>query len=239
MSEQRVLITGHKGFIGRHVYADFIDSHGDANVMGIDLPDNIGDFTMGNYDLVIHLAAFADIRESLDNPRKYYENNVLKAKPLFDWCAKTDTRLVYASSSAVLCKYWENPYAMSKWINEQMAPPNSVGLRLTTVYSEMNSRPDMLYRRLENKTATYLTNHKRDWIHVEDVCRAIRYLADSNIRGPISVGTGESVKVIDLAHKMGMAHLPLKEHTPGEAQDNKADISLLLTTGWYPTHSVL
>ena len=94
MIEQRVLITGHKGFIGRHVYADFKDSHGDANVMGIDLPDNIGDFTMGNYDLVIHLAAFADIRESLDNPRKYYENNVLKAKPLFDWCAKTDTRLV-------------------------------------------------------------------------------------------------------------------------------------------------
>ena len=81
---------------------------------------------------------------------------------------------------------------MTKWINEIMAPPNSIGLRLTTVYGE-NSRPDMMYRMLEDKTATYVTNHTRDWIHVDDVCRAIRYLAAHKIRGPISVGTGISV----------------------------------------------
>ena len=33
---------------------------------------------------------------------------------------------LYASSSAVDDLYWENPYAMSKWINEQMAPPNAL-----------------------------------------------------------------------------------------------------------------
>ena len=58
---------------------------------------------------------------------------------------------------------------------EQIAPPNSVGLRLTTVYGS-DSRDNMMYGLLKNKQAKYVTNHKRDWIHVDDVCRAIMKL---------------------------------------------------------------
>jgi len=38
---------------------------------------------------------------------------------------------------------------------------------------------------------------------------------------------------------MGMSHLPVKEVTPGERQDNTADTTMLCSTGWFPTHSVL
>ena len=140
----KVLVTGHKGFIGRHVYADWQQRLGEEFVDGIDFPEDVANFNGGDYDLVIHLAAFANIRESLNNPHKFYENNVTKARKLFDWCRETDTLLIYASSSAVDGEYWENPYAMTKWINEVMAPPNSIGMRLTTVYGK-NSRPDMMY----------------------------------------------------------------------------------------------
>jgi len=234
----KILITGHKGFIGKNVFSYFQDNLKDSNIDGIDIPDGVENFDGGDYDLVIHLAAFANIRESLENPKKFYENNVIKAKKLFDWCRETNTRLLYASSSAVEEEYWENPYAMTKWINEQMAPHNSVGMRFTTVYGS-DSRSDMMYRMLEDRTATYVTNHKRDWIHVHDVCRAIAYLATSDICGPVSVGSGKSVFVKDLAKKMGMGHLPVKNLTPGERQDNVADISLLSSTGWVPTINVL
>ena len=234
---QKVLVTGHKGFIGSHVYNEFYQTHGNL-VTGIDRPDDIADFDGGDYDVVIHLAAFANIRDSLKDPESFYINNVVKAKKLFDWCRETNTRLLYASSSAVDGNYWENPYAMSKWINEQMAPPNSVGMRFTTVYGP-NSREDMLYRMLEKKTATYLTNHKRDWIHVKDVARAIRYLASSDLTGPVPVGTGNSVYVTELAKKMGMSHLPVVIDTPGESYDNTADTTLLKSTGWFPTMHVL
>ena len=135
----KVLVTGHRGFIGRYVFADWRSTEG-YKVHGIDHPDDISDFNIsgnikaGDYDLVVHLAAWADIRESMEKPAEYYVNNVVKAKRLFDWCGETGTRLLYASSSAVDGNYWENPYAMSKWVNEQMAPPNSVGMRFTTVY---------------------------------------------------------------------------------------------------------
>ena len=233
----KVLVTGHRGFIGRYVFADWRKTHG-YNVHGIDHPEDVGDFKGGDYDLVIHLAAWADIRESLQKPDEYYNNNVVKAKPLFDCCRDTNTRLLYASSSAVDADYWNNPYAMSKWINEQMAPPNSAGMRFTTVYGP-DSRDNMMYGMLKDKTAPYVTNHRRDWIHVKDVCRAIRYLASSTICGPVPVGYGESIPVRKLAQAFGQGDLPVKDYTPGEAEDNVADISIMLSTGWFPTINIL
>ena len=98
----RVLVTGHKGFIGRNVYLDWQEQLGSVNVDGIDFPDNIGQFDGGDYDLVIHLAAYANIRESLEDPEKFYVNNVLMAKPLFDWCR--DQILVFSMHHRVLWK---------------------------------------------------------------------------------------------------------------------------------------
>ena len=74
----KVLVTGYKGFIGRHVYADWQEQLGDKCVDGIDNPDDVANFNGGDYDLVIHLAAHANIRERLDNPHKFYDNNVEK-----------------------------------------------------------------------------------------------------------------------------------------------------------------
>ena len=134
--------------------------------------------------------------------------------------------------------YWENPYAMSKWINEQMAPPNSVGMRFTTVYAP-DSRDNMMYGLLRDKKATYVTNHRRDWIHVHDVCSAIRFLAPTTVTGPVPVGYGESVPVRKLAEKFGQGDLPVKTFTPGEVDDNVADISVMMSIGWIPMINIL
>ena len=239
----KVLVTGHRGFIGRYVFADWRDQLG-YKVHGIDHPDDVGDFKIsgnikkGDYDLVVHLAAWADIRESMEKPAEYYENNVGKAKRLFDWCGETGTRLLYASSSAVDGNYWENPYAMSKWINEQMPPPNSVGMRFTTVYGP-ESRDNMMYGMLKEGTAPYVTNHKRDWIHVRDVCSAIRSLVPSTVCGPVPIGYGESIPVRKLAEAFGQGHLPVKDYTPGEVEENVADISIMASTGWMPMINIL
>ena len=48
----RVLVTGHKGFIGRNVFLDWQETLGYVNVDGIDHPEDIEDFRGGDYDLV-------------------------------------------------------------------------------------------------------------------------------------------------------------------------------------------
>jgi len=237
-----VLVTGHKGFIGSHVYSYLKDLGFD--VTGLDFPDDVRDFIRfyacdtKRYDVVIHLAAYAAVRESLENPDKFWENNVVKSKALFDYCGRNNIRLLYASSSSVQ-EWWLNPYAISKKVNEIQAPPNSVGMRFYNVYAEKVSRPDMLYRMLEDKTATYLTRHKRDWIHVDDVVSAIATLIPTTYTGVIDVGTGDPVAVIDLAMKMGMGHLPIKEDTPGERDVTCADTLELRKLGWVPTINIL
>ena len=74
---------------------------------------------------------------------------------------------------------------------------------------------------------------------LHDVCTAIRSLAPSTITGPVPIGYGKSVPVRKLAEKFGQGDLPVKEFTPGEAEDNVADISIIASTGWMPTISVL
>ena len=55
----RILLTGHKGFIGSHVYEHLTRIGYDVD--GLDRPDDIGDFSgvQDDYDIVIHLAAYA------------------------------------------------------------------------------------------------------------------------------------------------------------------------------------
>ena len=125
----KVLLTGHKGFIGSHVF-NHLTKVG-LDVDGLDRPDDTGNFVdvgCADYDVIVHLAAYAALRDSVDNPEKFWENNVEKSKPIFDYCRKYNTRLLYASSAGVY-EWWRNPYVMTKKVNEVMAPPNSVGMR--------------------------------------------------------------------------------------------------------------
>jgi nucleoside-diphosphate-sugar epimerase len=233
----KALVTGHHGFIGSHVYEHLL-SHG-HEVDGYDRPFDLGDFkTNKKYDVVIHLAANAAIREAVTNPDLFWENNVVKSKPIFDYCRDNNVRCLYASSASVY-EWWINAYAISKKVNEIQAPPNSVGMRFFNVWAEKVSRSDMLYRMLEEKTATYITRHKRDWIHVDDIVTAIATLIPSSYTGVLDVGTGNPVSVIDLATKMGMGHLPIKEDTPGERDITCADTSQLRELGWVPTIDIL
>ena len=239
----RILVTGHNGFIGKEVFASLREVFG-YTVQGLDRPDDIGDFVgpsgmfAEHWDCIIHLAAYAALRDSVDNPQKFWDNNVEKSKPIFDYCRQNNVRLLYASSAGAE-EWWRNPYATTKKANELMAPPNSVGMRFFNVWAEEGSRDDMLYEMLKQGTAKYITRHKRDWVHVLDVVRAIATLIPSSFTGTIDVGTGQMTSVIDLANAMGMGHLPIKEDTPNEPDELCADIMPLMELGWFPTVNIL
>jgi len=248
---KKILLTGHKGFIGNRVY-DYIMNqtiwrlYPEFELDCIDLKDgtDIGDFRDDHpwwekkYDLVIHLAAFAALRDSIENPDKFWDNNVEKSKGIFDYVRKTNDaghrcKLLYASSAGAY-GWWQNPYAITKRVNEAQAPPKSTGMRFFNVWSQHGSREDMLYRMLQDNTAKYITRHERDYIHVDDVVAAIMHLT-FGLDTPdwVDVGTGDPIPVMEIAKAFGR-DLPIKEDTPGEPQTLRAKPDFLKFIGWEP-----
>ena len=223
-----ILLTGSDGFIGGHLFRYFSENH---NVIGLDIksgndilevefPDNI--------DLVVHMAGMSGVRDSLDRPTEYWKNNVIGTQRLFQHYS--DTRIIYASSSTAH-EPWKNPYAMSKYCMEQLEHDNAVGLRFTTVYGPQ-ARGEMLIPKILNNEVEYLnTNHSRDFIHVDDVVRAIQTMIDSDFIGVIDVGTGTTNNLTDIAEYFNIDYRP-EVGSETERLDNKADTTVLNLFGW-------
>jgi UDP-glucuronate 4-epimerase len=180
-------LTGHRGF--RFVKLDLADS---AAVAAL--------FASERFPRVVHLAAQAGVRYSLENPHAYVHSNVTGTLNILEGCRHTDVEhLVYASTSSVYGANTNMPfsvhrgvdhplslYASSKRANELMAHNYSAlfklpttGLRFFTVYGPWG-RPDMalfLFARniLEGKPIDVFNNghHQRDFTYVDDIAEGV------------------------------------------------------------------
>jgi len=230
----RILLTGHKGFIGSALLTR-LHKQG-HNVIGIDIKDgyDLANCLLPNrIDLVIHLAGKSGVRESLTDPAGYWFDNVEASRRLFD--LYKDTRILYASSSSA----YEpdlNPYAASKYVMEELATryPNMLGMRFHTVYSDRCPRENMFFNKLRNGTLEYTTKHYRDFIHLEDVLDAIEILIkNTHVCGVVDIGTGNPVRIQDLA-----PDLPVRLNTPGEREWTCANTQKMQALGFKPKYTV-
>jgi UDP-glucuronate 4-epimerase len=162
-------------------------------------------FAKGRFAVVIHLAAQAGVRHSIEHPHAYADANLEGFVNVLEGCRHNECRhLVYASSSSVYGANAKLPfsvgdktddpislYAATKKANEVMAHSYShlyrlpvTGLRFFTIYGPWG-RPDMaifLFTRaiLEGKPIK-LFNHgkmRRDFTHIDDVSRVVLRLVD-------------------------------------------------------------
>jgi nucleoside-diphosphate-sugar epimerase len=210
------------------------------NLTGLDIAanglDNLlyCDFPTESFDLIIHLAGKSGVRESLKDPAGYWNNNVEATRRLFE--RYQGTRILYASSSSA----YEpdlNPYAASKYIMEELAErygTDHVGMRFHTVYSDSCPRENMFFNRLRNGTLEYTTRHYRDFVHLEDVLDAIEILiAKPHVKGIVDIGTGNPIRVQDLA-----PDLPIRLNTPGEREFTCANTEKMKALGFKPKYTV-
>ncbi len=157
-------------------------------------------FTQNKLDYVVHLAAQAGVRYSLENPHAYVDSNLVGFVNILEGCRHQNIKhLVYASSSSVYGKNKKIPfatednvdhpvslYAATKRANELMAHTYShlyklptTGLRFFTVYGPWG-RPDMAYflftkAILEEKPIKVFNYGKmqRDFTYIDDIVEGI------------------------------------------------------------------
>ncbi len=179
--------------------------------------------TGGQFDLVVHLAAQAGVRYSLENPHSYAQSNLVGFLNVLEGCRHAKTgHLVYASSSSVYGGRLDVPfresdvvdhpvslYAATKKSNELMAHCYSslfrlptTGLRFFTVYGPWG-RPDMAYykftRAMLAREPIPVYNRgdlKRDFTYIDDIVAGVLAVLD---RPPCSQpGEGTPYRVLNI-----------------------------------------
>lgn len=157
-------------------------------------------FSEEKFDRVVHLAAQAGVRYSIENPHAYADSNLVGFLNVLEGCRHNQIEhLVYASSSSVYganetIPFSENNnvdhpvslYAASKKANEAMAHSYSqlynlptTGLRFFTVYGPWG-RPDMspiLFAKAitEDKPLKVFNygKHRRDFTYIDDIVQGV------------------------------------------------------------------
>lgn len=253
--KKKILITGSAGFIGFHLAYKYLEKN--YTVIGLDNfcktynpklkklrisllkkkknfifyktdLDKINIIKEKNIEFIIHLAAQAGVRTSVEKPKFYIRENIEKTISVFEFAKKRKIKKIfYASSSSVYGNSNIYPshekinvnkplsiYGLTKICNEHIAyyynqieNINSIGFRFFTVYGPYG-RPDMsvniFFKSIINNRKIKLFNNGnnfRDYTFIEDIVNTI-YLCtlkkNKSFYQIFNIGGKKTIKIIKL-----------------------------------------
>src|SRR6059058_5661850 len=252
----RILVTGGAGFIGSHLvekllaaghevvilddFNDFYDpqiKHAniagfakDVTVYHVDLRDgesvrNL--FHREKVNAIVHLAARAGVRPSIQYPRLYYDTNVIGTLHLLEAARVTGVqRFIFASSSSVYGASKTIPFSEEESLTQTLSPYGAtkiggeflcstyshlyqmrvVALRYFTVYGP-RQRPDLAIHQFTRRIYAGQPidqfgdgNTRRDYTYIDDIIQGT--MAAFNYDGPLydvfNLGESQTIQLKDL-----------------------------------------
>ena len=194
----RVLVTGHKGYIGSHLF-ERLKLEG-YDVAGIDLTgcildgkelpgENICDGYPVEYyqfmpEFIFHLAAIPRVGYSVANPVEVMENNIMCTAKTLRFAKVAKSSLIYSSSSSVEGNGAgpTNPYALSKYVGELES----------VMYNDLYDVPTVSLRYFN----VYSHDQKAEGTYATAVSNWMEYIRQN--RPPFITGSGNQRR--DMAH---------------------------------------
>lgn len=195
----------------------------DENFMLADIRYDLNDIVIDfrdwpRFDTVIHLAAFVRVNESVEKPYWYYNNNVDGTRTVL---TELDyDNFIFASTGAA-----ENPispYALSKRMAEDIvkqycgtsnytifrfynvigtdgtiAPTNPDGLFSNLIKAEMTNTFNLFGHDYNTTDGSAV----RDYVHVMEICYAIRTAIEDSANGLENLGHGKGHTVLEMIAK--------------------------------------
>src|SRR3984893_6134013 len=255
-----ILVTGGAGFIGSHlverllgkgqkvaILDDFNDFYDPAikwknissviahvPVHRVDLRDSSAVrnlFHREKFESIVHLAARAGVRPSIEHPQLYYDTNVTGTLHLLEAAQMTGIdRFIFASSSSVygICKSTPfsedfqlsqtiSPYAATKIAAEFLCSTYShlhrmrvVALRYFTVYGA-RQRPDLAIHQFTQRIHAGLPidqfgdgTTRRDYTYIDDIIQGTMaaFMYDGPLFDIFNLGESETIQLKDLIEKI-------------------------------------
>jgi UDP-glucose 4-epimerase len=215
---------------------------------------------------IIHLAAQINVIQSNINPIHDAKTNILGSIALANTALKTNVvKFIYANSGGAIyapsftanCETSttspQSAYGLSKLTGENYlqllfrnSPIDFVSLRLSNVYggdSTSNSNVISIWlRQIENEAEILCKDPeaRRDFIHVDDVCDAIRAAMSFDKIGVVNIGSGVSTSLQELIQAFEIATKRSVTVQYGQLEKSEIRFSTLCIckmkklTGWKP-----
>jgi len=202
----KILVTGGAGFIGTNLCkllkweghdvvsidnyeTGFKENHIDG-VKYINGDIEMVEYLNGDFDLVFHLAALSRIQPSFENPTETFRVNVKGTETVLEWAKSKNIKVVYAGSSSRHHDPSQSPYAMYKYLGEEVCKlyrkTYDVNVEICRFYNVYGPHEVIegdwaavigIWRRQvrdgEKITIVGDGEQRRDFTHVEDIVDAL------------------------------------------------------------------
>ena len=244
----KILITGHKGFIGQNLTLYLQNDH---ELFGYEWQEDSLPEVEG-FDWVIHVGAISSTTET--NAEKLMKMNYEFTTDLIVKCLEMNIDIQYASSASVygnsktfkegddchpMNGYAWSKYLVDRFVEETLAmgslPINIQGFRYFNVYGKFegnkgNQASPITKFKLQAVTDESIMlfensdEYKRDFVCVDDICEVHEKMIDTEASGIFNVGTGNAVSFASIgeaiATKYGVTinHIAMPDQLRGSYQ---------------------
>ena len=230
---KKILVTGGAGFIGSNLILELVRQGYDVTSiddyssglkkneikgakyvnLDIDFIDKLDE----KFDICIHLAAKSRVQPSFKDPKEYFRVNVNGTMKIMEWAKDNNVKVVYAGSSSKHHNPSDSPYAMYKFLGEEVCKlyKNSylVNVEIARFYNVYgpNESLDEIHGNVigiwQSKVKKGLPlpivgdgNQRRDFTHVIDIVSGLIKIAFSDIchNDGWELGTGMNYSINEL-----------------------------------------
>jgi len=270
---KNVLITGGVGFIGTNLAEVLIELG--YNIYSLDnysfgfkenelkkviyynLDIEEIDQIKEQIDICFHLAAMARVQPSFKNPNEYFRVNTYGTTRVMEWAKKNNVKVVYAGSSSKHFNPSDSPYAMYKFLGEEVCKlykkTYDVKVEIARFYNVYGPR-EVMHEKFGNVIGIWKTkvkngeplpivgdgNQRRDFTHVHDIVDGLIKIALSNLQHEDAweLGTGNNYSVNELfemfKNKFDVKSVNIPDQPGNYKKTLRKNDDLLNLLGWKP-----
>ena len=270
---KKVLVTGGAGFIGSNLIKEL--SKKNYNIISLDnySTGNINNEVEGvtyinaditkidsldtDFDLCFHLAAQSRVQPSFENPEESFRVNVLGTTKVMEFAKKNNIKVTYAGSSSKHHDPSDSPYAMYKYLGEQVCKlykkSYNVNVQIARFYN-VYGPGESIDEKYGNVIGIWRSkvlngeplpivgdgNQKRDFVHVYDIVDGLVKIALSelNHEDAWELGTGINYSINELfkyfKDKFNVTSIRIPDQPGNYRQTLRENDDSLKLLGWEP-----
>ena len=272
---KKVLVTGGAGFIGTNLIAKLIEQR--IEVVSIDNYstgskknelqlakyvdgdiESIQQFDNQNFDYCIHLAAQSRVQPSFEDPEESFRVNAKGTLKVMQWARKNNIKVIYAGSSSKHHDPSDSPYAMTKYLGEEICKlyqkSYDVDVEISRFYNVYGPYEPLdekfgnvmgIWRckAKEGKPLPIVGNgeQRRDFTHVDDIVSGLIKIASSNIKHQDAweMGSGVNYSINELFEmfrlKFNVTSINIEDQPGNYRKTLRTNDDMLNKLNWSPS----